>query len=225
MEQIPTKYQVVSFGSNLSYRLKSALVNKTIELRAENPVLNLLFIGVSWHRKGGDYALAVTSRLNDMGIKTILHVVGIKALPKAIDKQHIVFHGYISKSTLEDQKYLADLFMKCHFLILPSRADCTPVVVSEASSFALPSLISNVGANEEIVIDGTNGHVFDFNYGIQHCVDSAHFYWKNKESYRQLCLLSHQRYAEKLNWITSGRKLKKILSRLFHHYPKKYEAL
>ena len=93
--------------------------------------LNLLFIGVDWIRKGGDFAVKIAKDLNDSGLKTTLHIAGIEKLPFKTIPDFIVHHGYISKRSQQGTDKIEQLFRNSHFLLMPSVADCTPVVLSK----------------------------------------------------------------------------------------------
>ena len=138
----PKKIKVVPFGANLicSHSLQnisSIITNKKFE------VCRLLFVGMDWFRKGGDVAVAVAERLNEKGIRTELHIVGVH--PPRVPANFVFCHGFISKKTEDGMNRLKSLMTESHFLILPSRAECFGVVFAEASAFGLPSLSTKVG--------------------------------------------------------------------------------
>ncbi len=210
----PAKIHVVPFGTNMNSSLDPTEVPEVITNRIQSPVVDLLFIGVSWYRKGGNDALAVVHLLNKMGIPARLHIVGIRSLPANVNKAHTVFHGYISKSSPEGLARLTALFRTCRFLLLPSRADCTPVVVSEASSFALPTLISDVGGNSEVVLDGLNGMVFNFDTELTQCVEQIRNLLRDDAKYSLLCTSSYDMFRTRLNWKSSGDTITRLLHQI-----------
>ncbi len=94
------KVFIVPFGANLGFtpsyeELKSIVGKKNITKH-----INLLFIGVEWKRKGGEYAIQVTRKLNQMGISTTLHIAGIRNLASYVDEKFVVDHGFISNVRL-----------------------------------------------------------------------------------------------------------------------------
>ena len=62
----PAKVQVVPFGANISCNRNLHDVESIIEKKVMD-VCKLLFIGVDWHRKGGDFALAVAAATKQTG--------------------------------------------------------------------------------------------------------------------------------------------------------------
>ena len=184
---------------------------KIIKSREIHTHVNLLFLGVDWERKGGEYALKVTNTLNEAGIPATLHIAGIKHLPPNINKQYIVNHGYISKATAAGQKRLSGIIANSNFLILPSMADCTPVSFSEANAFGVPCLVSNVGGHKSIIEDGVNGMVNTHDDFVKNSVNYISTLRENDTAYEQLCFSSYEKYRTELNWKTTGEKISKLI--------------
>ena len=118
--------------------------------------LRLLFVGIDWARKGGDVALAVLDRLNAAGYPTELTVVGRcpanhRGHPGLIDA------GFLNKTRPGDREKLAALYRQAHFLILPSRGDCAPMVVAEAMAHGTPVLATDTGGIDSQIGGGKAG--------------------------------------------------------------------
>ena len=106
--------------------------------------LNLLFVGLDWGRKGGDVAVATLDTLLARGINAHLTIVG--RCPEAHRTHpHITYAGYLNKNRPRDADRLAALYSKTHVFLLPSRADCTPMVVTEAMAHGTPVLATDTG--------------------------------------------------------------------------------
>jgi glycosyltransferase involved in cell wall biosynthesis len=138
---------LLEFGPNLPDaavdRVRSARDRRT----PRGPV-RLLWIGVQWERKGGAAAVLATERLVDDGIDAELHVVG--AEPPATSPV-VRYHGTLSKTVPDQLAELESLLTTADVFLLPSRADCTPVVVSEAAAVGLPVVATDVGGLGEMV--------------------------------------------------------------------------
>ena len=204
----PAKVRVVPFGANINCSRTMQDIERIIQNK-NSEVCRLLFVGVNWFQKGGDIALDAAKTLNERGVPTELHIVGCN--PPGDLPGFVKPHGFVSKASEEGRRLLDDLYSQSHFLVLPTRADCTPVVFSEACSFGLPILTSNVGGIPTIVRDGKNGFVFPLDEDAKTYSETIRRLWSSKQEYAQLSLSSFQEYAERLNWGTSGRTVSALL--------------
>ncbi len=211
----PKKVKVVPFGANLECGRDLPAVKKIIAGRYFDPCV-LLFVGVQWERKGGDLAVRTAELLNQRGIKTLLHVVGCE--PPGPTPGFVRRHGFLSKNTGRGRRFLDALYSESHFLLLPSRADCCAVTFAEASSFGLPSLSADVGGNSTAVHNGKNGQIFPPGAPPEAYCGYIAKLMKERKRYERLCLSSFREYEERLNWKTSGKKMRDLI--LKHCKPK-----
>ena len=198
----PGKVIVVPFGPNLECNRS----RKDIEVLTDNKnfdLCKLLFIGVDWHTKGGDVALAVAEQLNRRGLKTELNLVGPNPPPDL--PGYVKTHGFISKKSELGRRSLEKLYSEAHFLIVPSRNECFGIVFAEASSFGLPSLATNVGGIPTAIKDGVNGWAFPAGAEADLYCDCIEKLMSSKQDYRRLALSSFNEYQTRLNWSVSGR--------------------
>jgi glycosyltransferase involved in cell wall biosynthesis len=200
----PEKIKVVSFGANIDCNRNLQDIDLIIKIK-NFEVCKLLFIGVDWFRKGGDFAFTVAYILNKRGIPTELHVVGCN--PPARLPGFVIQHGFVSKKTEEGRVFLDKLMMESHFLILPSLADCVPVVFAEASSFGLPCLATNVGGIPTAIHNGKNGMTFPLNENPEIYCDYIEGLLSSKQEYNELALSSFREYIERMTWSTAGEKV------------------
>jgi glycosyltransferase involved in cell wall biosynthesis len=207
----PKKVFIVPFGANLDKLPDFTDVKAGIRKRMQSKQLNLLFLGIDWVRKGGDYALQVTKRLNELGFPAMLHIVGAVNLPSNLDGRFIVNHGFISKATPEGQRQIGSLLCSSHFLLLPTLADCTPVACSEASAFGLPCLTSDLGGLPSIVKDDVNGRTFSLDHFVAQAVTYITGLMQSEQSYSELCRSSYDTYATELNWQSVGKRITRII--------------
>lgn len=141
---------IVPFGVNFDH------LPVTIPKKPALNRLNLLFVGLDWERKGGDIAVATLDRLRAMGRNAHLTVVG--CCPER-HRNHpaITCEGFLDKNRAREADRLACLYMQAHLLLLPSRADCTPMVVAEAMAHGTPVIASKTGGVRSLVGPGTGG--------------------------------------------------------------------
>lgn len=207
----PQKIKIVPFGANINCDRTKEKIIKNVKNKNFS-VCKLLFIGVNWYRKGGDMAIKVTKILNHYGIKTELHIVG--CFPPYNTPNFVKLHGFISKNTKYGMEYINKLFTESHFLILPSKADCVPVVLAEASSFGLPSLVTNVGGISTAIKTNINGKLFQLEDKPEKYCDYIIDLMSSKKRYQLLALSSFKEYINRLNWKSAGEKIKKLIVNL-----------
>jgi glycosyltransferase involved in cell wall biosynthesis len=209
----PNKIKVVPFGANIDCNRDLDEIKKIVGQRSTK-TLKLLFIGVDWIRKGGDLVVRITKELNDLGLKTELNIAGIRNLPIDNLPDYIINHGYISKRTQEGIDKIGQLFINSHFLVLPSVADCTPIVYSEANSYGVPCITTNVGGIPTIIKDDINGKTFGLNAEVAVWRDYILNSFSDNAKYNALCMSSFGEYQNRLNWNVAGKTILNYLKEL-----------
>ena len=209
----PGKVKVVPFGANIKHNFSLADI-KRIVLNRSRKECNLLFLGVDWKRKGGGLAVNVARRLNEIGVKTSLHIVGIRDIPFRTLPGFVLNHGFISKSTKEGEEKLLNLMAKCHFLLVPTKAESYGLVFCEANSLALPSVTTNVGGISTIIKNNINGKMFGLSDTEEVYADYIASVFCNPTAYDQLALSSYNEYKTRLNWQVAGNTISRLLKEL-----------
>lgn len=167
--ELESKLGLTNFGSNLSSYEKFI---RDYPSKIED--LKLLIFAHDPKRKGLEHARDLAQRLQ------------CKLLTIGDDT-------YLDKSTSES--VIIDQLKKAHFLLLLSEADCTPIVVNEAASFALPTLAFNVGGVSSIVETKVNGYLLTSIDEAEAIITSM-----DQEVYRKLQNDTYSFYEEKLSW-------------------------
>ena len=204
----PAKVHVVPFGANIQENVSISAVLADVSRREISPC-KLLFVGVDWKRKGGDYAVQVAQELRSRGLDAELEVVG--CIPPAGLPSFVTSHGFLSKNDKGQRDMLYRLYRQSHFFILPSRAECAAVVLAEANAFGLPVVATDVGGITTIV-NGKNGRSFSPSNFVKECVEFILQTYSPRSTYEQLCLSSFEEYRTRLNWDVAGKAVAKLIT-------------
>lgn len=207
----PRKVRVLPFGGNVLHDHTRQEVMAFIRQR-DRSVCRLLFLAVDWYRKGGEIALQVAGELQASGVPVELHVAG--CVPPVPVPEYVHRHGFLTKSDREGRDRLDRLMRESHFLLLPTRADATPLVINEACSYGLPTLASDVGGITSLIENGRNGYVFTSGSTASSYAEVIRRAWMNETEYAALCHTCFEEYENRLSWRASGRKLKALLEEI-----------
>jgi len=199
----PAKIHVVPFGSNIT-DIPDA---KSLEAKTKGDICKLIFIGVEWERKGGPIAFDATMRLNAMGLKTHLTVIGCTP-PEKFMNEHVHVIPFINKNDPQQAQLFHNLMLEHHFLLLPTRAECFGIVFAEASAFGLPSISTRTGGVPEVVEDDINGYTLPIDAEGDQYAATIFSIFNDDSRYRRLVSLSRARYDQHLNWGAWGKSLK-----------------
>lgn len=203
------KVAVVPFGSNLDIVPSATEVRADVRRRSKS-VCRLLLVGVDWHWKGADVAIAATAALRAAGVAAELTIVGCQMPPGTALPEWVRVTGFISKKSEEGRSRLSELYRETHFFLFPTRADCYGVVVAEANSFGIPVIASKTGGIP-ISATGLNGTMFGLDRYVAECVEYIAAHWNNAERYIGLAETSRNEFDTRLNWSVSGSKVAEIL--------------
>ncbi|GEO07612.1 glycosyltransferase family 4 protein [Segetibacter aerophilus] len=210
----PDKLKVVPFGANVEHNYAYEDIKAIVRQRSTDEC-NILFSGVDWKRKGGQFAIEVAKKLNQLGLSTKLHLLGLTSIPDySILPDFVINHGFVSKSTEEGKKQINRIITNSHFLILPTNSDASPLALSEANSFGTPCVCSNVGGITTIIKDYINGKTFPLSATVDDYATYIYEAFKDNLRYQELALGSFNEYKVRLNWNVAGAEINKLLKAL-----------
>jgi glycosyltransferase involved in cell wall biosynthesis len=194
--KIPSKkIDVVILGANMDF-----VPSREIILEKEkNPTLTLLFLAVDWDRKGGRIAFEALKHLHSMGIQAKLIVCGCIP-PKEFSHSFMEVIPFLNKNIKEDHDRFIELLSTSHFLILPTRADCSLLVACESNAYGMPAITTATGGVADVVKDNVNGFCLPYQADGTKYAEIIAEIFNDKERYHQLILSSRKRFEEKLNW-------------------------
>jgi glycosyltransferase involved in cell wall biosynthesis len=203
---------IVPFGANLD-------APPSVEiLRQKNPseVCRLLFLAVEWRRKGGDLAFQTFLELKNRGIKTKLTVCGCSP-PEGVSDPDLEVTGFLNKNVPSERERIERLLLNSDFMLMPTRADCTPIVFCEASAFGLPSVTTDTGGVKGAVRHGINGLLLPITAGAGEIANAIAEVFQNKASYDALARSARTEYETRLNWDAWGTTVSNLIRQ--HPFP------
>jgi glycosyltransferase involved in cell wall biosynthesis len=202
------KIEIMQFGANIDQVPSRDIIFD----KEQNPTLTLFFLSVDWERKGGDIAFEALQNLHARGIAARLIVCGCVPPPQY---QHpgLEVIPFLNKNDPADFKRFVELFASVHFLLLPTRADCTPVVNSEANAYGVPAITTDVGGVSGTVLDGVNGYCLPFESRGDAYADLIARLYADQAGYHQLIASSRDKFENELNWEAWAASFKELLAK------------
>jgi glycosyltransferase involved in cell wall biosynthesis len=204
-----SKLTVIPFGPNLHITHSSADIEVAIRAR-RGDICRLLFLGVDWERKGGQIALDAARLLNRQGLKTELMVVGCKVPGEKPD--FVTELGYVSKRTVEGRTLLSELLRTSHFLILPTRAECSAIVFCEAAAFGLPIVTTDTGGISTYVRQDVNGIRLPLTASAEAYSENIARLFQDRAAYESMAQNGWREFQSRLNWESSVKSLLTVMS-------------
>ena len=164
-----------------------------------NKKLTFLFLAVEWERKGGPIAFGVLEELHRQGVDAKLIVCGCVP-PSQFQHPAMEVIPFLNKNIKADHDRFEELLTTSHFLLLPTRADCSLVVGSEASAYGMPTLTTDIGGVCDVIKNGENGYCLNFNSSPADYAALALEVYTDNERYMNLITTSRKRFEQHLNW-------------------------
>ena len=202
----PDKIVVMPLGANIDLVPDKSLIYK----KEGNKTLTLLFLAVDWDRKGGATSFATLKALHAAGVPAQLIVCGCVPPPQFSDPAMEVI-PFLNKNEPGDYTKFVDLLSSVHFLLLPTKADCSLLVACESNAYGVPALTTNVGGVPDVVKDGVNGFCLPREAeGIDFASLIIEIF-SDKGRYHQLIHSSREMFEEKLNWNKWAEQFAQVL--------------
>jgi glycosyltransferase involved in cell wall biosynthesis len=108
------KVHIIPWGPNL----ESIPLREEVLTPKQSDTCNLLFLGVEWHRKGGELAFNAFKHLKNRGYKAKLTICGCIP-PTGFHDDDMTIIPFINKNTPEAKHQFHQLMLSHHFLVLP----------------------------------------------------------------------------------------------------------
>lgn len=206
LHQSREKVHVVEFGANIDDK---DIIQHSFHFHGH---LDILFMGVEWSRKGGDVAVEAVRWLNENGIDSTLHIVGIRDLHKHVASlPYVDCVGFLNKNIAKEYQKFVGIIKRCHLLLLPTKAECSGIAFCEASAYGLPVFTYKTGGIPNYIQNGVNGYMLpigstgeDFGRGIKSSLQSGEL--------ERMSQAAVKIYRTKLNWGIWQHRMERIIS-------------
>ena len=198
--------KVIPYGANFE-------ITPTLnELRFETPkIWKLFFVGVYWENKGGDIAFNAFKQLIEKGYDVEFTILGCVPPSNYVHPKMKVI-PFIDKNSSDGQQQMKSIYIEQHILILPTRFDCTPIVINEASAFGIPSLIANSGGVGGHLKENKNGFLIPYEDKGEQYATKIEELINNPSLYLSLRTQTRELYEEELNWHHWTNEFRKLLT-------------
>jgi glycosyltransferase involved in cell wall biosynthesis len=171
-----------------------------------------------WNLGEGDYILAVSRLIEHKGLQYLIEayknldtdkklvIVGDSSYTNSYakylkdlagDDKRIIFTGE------QKDKILAELYSNAYLFVQPSEAEGLSIALLEAMSYGLPTLVSDISENKEVVLD--IGFVFR-NKSVNDLERKLKFLLDSPELIEEKCEESRAHMAANYNWDKVARK-------------------
>jgi glycosyltransferase involved in cell wall biosynthesis len=206
----PERISMVPLGANMDIIPDR---NNVME-KLKNEQLTLLFLAVEWERKGGPIAFETLLALHTQGVNAKLIVCGCVP-PSTFRHPSMEVIPFLNKNNVKDYDMFVNLLHRSHFLILPTRADCSLLVASESNAYGMPAIATNTGGVNDVVKDGVNGYCLALTAGGREYAELIWQIFSDKPRYEKLIRSSRQQFENHLNWNAWASSFQRIYQRYF----------
>ncbi|MBC7139186.1 MAG: glycosyltransferase family 4 protein [Defluviimonas sp.] len=191
------RMRAIPFGVNLD-RLPLA-PRPAARAPAPGAPVDLVFVGKDWARKGGPLALGALACLRAEGIEARLTIAGCDPA-EARGAPGVTVIPYLDKNDPAGARRFDAMLDAAHLFVLPTRADCTPMVVAEANAHSLPVLITATGGIGSLMVEGANGRMLPPEAGPGAWAAAIRETLADPAAYARLRETSFAQYRDRLNW-------------------------
>lgn len=116
--------------------------------------LKALFVGGDFERKGGDVVLSLAHMIPARELEWEI----VTNAQNHCGLSHVRHHTDLTP----DSPALAELVTSCRLMVFPTRADCSPNAILEASAAGLPVVATAVGGISDMIDDRVTGSLMPY---------------------------------------------------------------
>jgi glycosyltransferase involved in cell wall biosynthesis len=200
------RIHVIPYGANLT----EPPTREEVGSRKVGAVIRLLFLGADWERKGGPIAVETLRALQKRNVRVELTVCGCTP-PDASRIEGVRVIPFLDKRDEANSRQFRQLLLDSDLLLVPTRADCSPIVFCEASAYGLPVVSTDTGGVSGVVREGQNGLLLPLSAGGDEYAERIQALLRAEGRYEALARASRAAFEETLNWDAWGRQAARVL--------------
>ncbi|WP_454618219.1 glycosyltransferase family 4 protein [Bradyrhizobium cenepequi] len=205
----PARVHVVPWGANLK---EAPARESVLGCRRPGPV-RMLLVGVNWKEKGADIAVETLAELNNRGVKAELVICGCTP-PEPVTQDGLTIIPYLDKNDPAQRDRLEQLYRDADFFLLPTRADCFPMVLCEAAAHGVPSIARATGGVPYAVREGKTGVLVSPDATKADYAAVIAEIFANPDRLTRLKQSSRDTYETQLNWQAWGQRVSDLMQAL-----------
>ncbi len=194
---------IVKHGANII-----EIPNKSKLDRIYDGVINVLFLGKEWERKGGDIAFDAFENLINQGYQISFTVCGCIP-PVKHPKMKVI--SFLNKNNEIEKKIFDDLLLSSHLMFMPTRAEAMGIAFCEAFAYGLPVISTNTGGVSAVVDNGINGYLLPIEATSKDYVIKIKQLFENKEKIKKMAKNAREKFEQELNWEAWRKGTKNII--------------
>lgn len=215
----PSRVHVIPFGGSFPeppLPLDTIFAARAAH-RATNP-RRVLWIGMEWPRKRGDLAIDTAIAVRRAGLEVELVMVGSTPPPDSAHAQAVPsfvrLEGVIDVGTPAGQAHLRELYCTSDVLLLPTLADCAPIVMRDAMAHALPIIATQTGGLPTMVAQGVEGYLLPLDADANEYARLIAELVSSPERHLAMAQAARKRYDTELSWTIGTCRLAELLARV-----------
>lgn len=204
----PQRVNVVPYGANLDIIPdRERALNRPL-----TDTCRLFFLSRYWERKGGDIAYETLQALEQRGVQAALTVCG--CTPSGISHPRLRVIPVLDKRIESHRQALEDEYARHDFFLLPTRADCTPIVFCEANAYGMPVISTDTGGVSGVIRSGENGVLLPYAARGDAYAEQIAAVYRQPQRYAEMVHASRQAFEERLNWDAWGQSMYRLFGQL-----------
>lgn len=202
---------VVSFPNPCFTREEWHRAGIEVGRKALCPPVQLLFVGALTANKGADVAVGTLASLRERGVGARLVVAGDGVERPALERlarergleEEVVFLGFMPRSAL------AEHYRRAHFVVLPSRSEGWPKVLSEGMAHGAVPIASAVSSIPQVLAEAGCG-VAVRSFDPRDYADAILGYLRDPEPWKREAIAGCT-YAERFTYEAHVKRVRALL--------------